>query len=251
MVAPVAASSRQPVEAWPAAREVGDLTLVSHKYRFIFVKTRKTAGTSVEIALSTVMGPEDVIGPIPYDEALRVEQGGLGPRNCVIPRSQWRVRDYAKGALGRPPRFSQHSPATFIKRSLPPEVWDSYTKFTIDRNCWDLAVSAYNWYEKRHQAGIEFAEFLYSEALDQYSNWQLYTIENRLVVDEMIRYERLSEEFAALSQRLDLPGPLELPVAKGGLRGRKPYQDWYDEKSKARVASVFAREIDHFGWTFD
>ncbi|MEL6382956.1 MAG: chondroitin 4-O-sulfotransferase, partial [Cyanobacteria bacterium J06626_18] len=31
--------------------------IISHEYKFIFLKTRKTAGTSIEIALSKFCGP--------------------------------------------------------------------------------------------------------------------------------------------------------------------------------------------------
>ena len=35
--------------------------IISHRHRFIFVRTEKTAGSSVEQALAEVCGPEDVI----------------------------------------------------------------------------------------------------------------------------------------------------------------------------------------------
>ena len=38
--------------------------IISHKYRFIFVKTLKTAGTSIEVFLSQHCGPDDVVTPI-------------------------------------------------------------------------------------------------------------------------------------------------------------------------------------------
>ena len=38
--------------------------IISHQLQLIFVKTRKTAGTSIEIALSRYAGPDDVITAI-------------------------------------------------------------------------------------------------------------------------------------------------------------------------------------------
>ncbi len=68
----------------PADRVVP--VIASHSHRFIFLKTRKTAGTSVEIALSKVCGPDDVITEIsPEDEALRRAAGGRGPQNFESP----------------------------------------------------------------------------------------------------------------------------------------------------------------------
>src|SRR5438552_19056899 len=38
--------------------------ILSHKYRFIFIKTAKTAGTSIEVFLSRHCGPQDIVTPI-------------------------------------------------------------------------------------------------------------------------------------------------------------------------------------------
>ncbi|WP_293150922.1 hypothetical protein [Okeania sp. SIO2C9] len=46
--------------------------IISYRYKFIFLKTKKTAGTSVEISLSRFCGDDDVITPISLeDEAIR------------------------------------------------------------------------------------------------------------------------------------------------------------------------------------
>ena len=35
--------------------------IISHKYKFIFIKTRKTAGTTIEYNLSKYLGKNDII----------------------------------------------------------------------------------------------------------------------------------------------------------------------------------------------
>src|ERR1700753_2734965 len=51
--------------------------ILSFRHRFLFVRGSKVAGTSVEIALSTLCGPDDISPPIlAVDERLRQELGG-------------------------------------------------------------------------------------------------------------------------------------------------------------------------------
>ena len=37
--------------------------IISHKYKFIFIKTRKTAGTTIEYNISKYLGKNDIIPP--------------------------------------------------------------------------------------------------------------------------------------------------------------------------------------------
>ena len=54
--------------------------IVSHKHKFIFIKTKKVAGSSLELALSKFLGEDDVITPL-AEEYLRVERGYMTSRN--------------------------------------------------------------------------------------------------------------------------------------------------------------------------
>src|SRR5215813_7772316 len=65
--------------------------ILSEAHRFLFVKGVKVGGTSVEIALSTVCGPEDIVTPItPIDELKRLETGA-GARNYSNDRAAERT----------------------------------------------------------------------------------------------------------------------------------------------------------------
>ena len=106
--------------------------IVSHEHRFIFLKTRKTAGTSVEIALSRICGPDDIITPITEtDEQLRKAAGGRPPQHYTAPPLEIEGR--------------AHMPASAVRRIVGTDVWESYFKFAIERNPWDAVVSLYYW----------------------------------------------------------------------------------------------------------
>lgn len=226
--------------------------LVSHLLQFVFLKTRKTAGTSLEIALSRFVGPNDVVTPdTPEDESMRLEWGGLPSQNRLVPRNRWGSKEWIRWSLRRPDRlFYNHMPACDVRRLIGRNTWDTYFKFTIERNPWDLAVSAWFWYSTR--MALPFEEFVSSDRLASYSNWQIYTIRDRIAVDWVIRYDQLSDLLPKLAVRLGLPETPSLPRAKGNVRtDRRPYQEWYRDADRERVARVFHREIEAFGWTFD
>ena len=223
------------------------LVLISHRHRFIFLKTRKAAGTSLEIALSRFLGLDDVITPMA--EQSQPDFTGQGPWNYSIPEESWRFRHRLRATVGKPPAFSQHTPAKVVKLFVSEEVWNTYFKFTTERNSWDLAVSAYWWYQHRHQPGISWADFVNSKALATYSNWPIYTIEDRIVADRVLRYENLDRDLPELARELGVP-TLDLPQAKSGYRPPGHYRDMYDASTRRRVAEVFSREIENFGWAF-
>ena len=68
--------------------------IVSHRHRFIFVKTAKTAGSSVELYLRQFCGPDDIVPYLgPDDERLARSIGAGRPRNHGIRRLMpWEIR---------------------------------------------------------------------------------------------------------------------------------------------------------------
>jgi hypothetical protein len=227
--------------------------IVSHRYQFVFVKTRKTAGTSVEIALSAVCGPDDIITPLlDEDERIRESQGGRPPQCLEPPLWRWNMSDWGKAIVyQKPPRYLDHLPAITIRRLIGRRRWDSYFSFAVERNPWDLAVSAYFWH--RYQWGYEgtFHEFIRSSHLKWYSNWPIYSHKDRVMVDAVLRFEQLEQGLHEVASRLCLPEPLRLPMAKAAQRvDRRPYQELYTANDHDVVASVFRREIEEFRWRF-
>ena len=200
--------------------------IISHKYRFIFIKTIKTAGTSIEVYLSPHCGPGDILTPIEPPEE------GHQPRN-------------ANG-------FYNHYSAWGLKQQLPGEIWSSYFKFCVERNPWDKVISMYSMINHRNAGRVSFDQFMNARRLQ--SSWQLYTDEDdrSLLVDRVLRYESLDEELGAVFRELGVPWEGQLSIrAKSGYRtDRRPFQDWYNEEQRDMVARAFANEIREFGYEF-
>jgi hypothetical protein len=226
--------------------------IISHRHRFIFIKTAKTAGTSIEIALSRFLGPEDVLTPTAAtDDRMRRESGGRFPQNYRRSRDQT-LFDRARILLYGVPkaRFHKHMGAAEIRALLPDVVWNSYFKFCVERNPWDRAVSLYHWRRKAAQ-GQSLSEFIASGALQDLRRLgrDLYTIDGEIVVDRIIRFEDLETELEEVRRKIGLPVPLELPRAKGGTRtDRRPYSEIMTPEDRRRIAKMFQEEIRFMGY---
>ena len=114
--------------------------IVSHARKFVFVKTRKTSGTSLEISLSHICGPDDIITPISFeDELVRLDQGARLPQNYGS-RGESRYREMIKARklkllrAKRRGRFYNHMPAVKIRDEIGRQAWDEYFKFSIERH---------------------------------------------------------------------------------------------------------------------
>ena len=204
----------------------------------------------MEIALSTCCGPEDIVTPITgKDEQKRRELGGRGPQNHE--GSRWgRAWGRLRGKEEKP--FYNHMTAREVRARLPDEVWEHYFKFTVVRNPWDRAVSQYFWCNKQ-EPRPPFRSLLEGgglEALQQWG-WDLYTIDDAIAVDEVLRFEELGEGLERVRERLGLSEPFPLVHAKGQFRPKgRPDHEFYGDWEREEVARVFAREIEHFGYTF-
>jgi hypothetical protein len=232
--------------------------ILSHRHRFLFLKTSKTAGTSLEIALSEHCGDDDVITPISAeDEALRRELGFRGPQHHlrkrrglarVLPGPVEGARTAKRDLL-----FYNHMPAREIRERVPTEVWDGYFKFCIERNPWDRFISFYYWRTKDQEPRPTISQFLDSDLplrLKKRGS-SLYSIEGQVVVDRVYRYEDLPGMLADLTKRLELPKPLVMPHAKGRYRKEKVhYRELLTAEEGRRIGELFADELELYGYRF-
>jgi hypothetical protein len=226
--------------------------IISHTYKLIFLKTSKTAGTSIEIALSQYCGPEDIITPIsPADEAFRRELGFRTAQNFVVPYKQYSLQNWISALrLGRRLQFHNHIAARDVRMLIGRRIWDDYFKFCFERNPWDRFISMYYW-RCRQEPRPSISAFMDSGALDimKQKGFGIYTIDSRIAVDKVYRYEDREDALEDIRSRVGLPEKLRLPKAKGGFRtDKRPYRDILTPAEIERIARKFSQEISLFGY---
>ncbi len=202
--------------------------IVSHRHKLIFIKTKKTAGTSFEIALSKFLDDDDIVTPIvePEDERKREELGFKGPRNFIMSADETRN--------GKKVRFFNHIGAQPLRRALPAKMW-SYDKVSILREPHDCIVSWYHYATRNRSPKPEFDEFLFANPDIIVDNYNHVKVRGKCVLDHIIRFSDFKGSILALeAQKPGLQGLWETfseVKAKGNIR----------PKNAATPAEIFAR----------
>ncbi len=228
--------------------------------RCLFVHIPKTAGQSVEHVFLALHGLD------------------WSTREALLLRPN---PDPRRG----PPRLAHLTALEYVQYGyLSSEEFDAYFKFAFVRNPWARMVSLYH----HLSHGVGFRDYVLGEFRNKVWREMYWFVRpqaefvcdahGRLQVDFLGRFERLQEDFEEVCQRLGL-SPMPLPhvnraqehtqkrrwrwrpramvryVRQKGYRGPAPrlprWQDYYDADTQALVASLYARDIELFGYAFD
>ena len=229
--------------------------IVSHKHKFIFLKTKKTAGTSIELALTKLCGDDDIITPLTkIDEARR--DNGRGTQNWRrhswwgSPRPVWKRRLFKFTATNY--GFYNHMTAEAAKTLLNDDsVWQRYFKFAFDRNPWDRQVSFYHHRHRHADAPPPFADFIRSDRRARINNYEIYSLDGDVAVDFVGRYESLEDDLKHALSQVGVSFDEALPRAKTTFRkDKRSYRSYYDDDTRAIVGDWYAREIELLDYTF-
>lgn len=208
--------------------------LVSFEYKFIFLKTFKTASTSTEIYFEQYCSDHEGEGR-KIDEIIS-EKGIIGARNSEIKNSV---------------NFYNHMSALEIKNKLDSRKFDEYYKFCNVRNPFDLLVSNYYFFEKYRN--IRFDRFINNEVIlneikDRICN--IFTINSEIVLNDFIRYEYLNDDIKKISEKLNLPISKRQigHYVKSESRDNYDYLNLFDTQSKLKVECIFKDYFNYFGY---
>jgi hypothetical protein len=206
--------------------------IISHKHKFIFIKTNRTAGTSIQVGLEEFCGPNDVVCEMgPFEEPLKNHR----PRNEGIHRG--------------------HDKARMVKDRVGLEIWDSYYTAAFVRNPWDRLVSNFRW--SCHVASQKcdpknFQKWANWVGDIQVGNWNYYTEDGKIIVDFVGRYEYLQRDYVRMCTKMGI-GSIKLPQTKFQSRPKHyDYRTYYthDMIDFVRNHPTSKPEIKHFGYKF-
>ncbi len=229
--------------------------IISHKYKFIFIKTAKTAGTSIEVFLSKQCGPMDIVTPIaPPVEGHRPRnyQGFINPIPEILERPH-KVLSALRHAFTSREKFYNHMPASLVQKRVSAQVWNSYFKFSVERNPWDKVLSHYHMHAAREGGSLSLDEYLTRGRFP--INYFRYTDRSgtKIIVDRILRYENLLAELGEVFSQLQIPfdGTLGVAAKSEYRTDRRPYQQVFNDEQRKIVEKAFAKEIELHGYRFE
>lgn len=255
--------------------------IVSHKWQFIFVHCRKTAGSSIAAYLNPYLGWSDIqIGAWHHS----LNRGGrmnirfLLDVSAVLSRRPRLLRRvltaYREGAEAEASvvralnhvqkrRYSFSNPthplAVEVERAFPRE-WKEYYKFCFVRNPYEKAVSDYIWRVSSRGKAVAFREFLLRVADPERgdpegvvpanpTNFPMYTLDGAVAVDHVGRYESLYPDLREVLDHLGIPFE-EKDFPRTRQKKRYDYRRYYGDEERELVEQIYQDELSMFDYEF-
>jgi hypothetical protein len=217
--------------------------LLSVRYRFLFVHIAKTGGTSVRAAL----------------RRLRWRDPWYLPQFVCS-----RLSHLSGHRIGT--KFPRHAKVIAAREMLPRAFFDGLFKFAFVRNPWDLQVSSYHHIRRERPQltrGFDDFEAFMRWKLDPERPYQyhidtsierqvdyLVDLRGEIIVDEVGRYESLTEDFARICARIGAPH-IALPHKRRAPDRRSDYRRYYSDALAEAVGKHFHKDVEAFGYRFD
>lgn len=216
--------------------------LISHQHQFIYLKTHKTASTSVEAALETLCTS---LGHVPQHTQDEI-QSDLG---------------YISGRMGGESHFlPAHARASQIEKRIGKAVFEKYTKVYTVRNPYDKVVSWF-WHVMPERVKVRIKND-FDDTLVLFEDWlemrpilpkdvEIYRTDSGVFPAETIRFEELTNDLMKFSEKIGATVDLAaLPRWKSETRWHKDrsFMEYYSPSTKRIVRRHFAFDFANFGY---
>jgi len=206
--------------------------LICHNPKVLFIHNYKVAGTSIRYALRNFVPLDQrIISNLLYF----IGKPKLGDRYIGLPK---------------------HSTALAVRHAIGRKNYDLYFKFGLVRNPWDWEVSKYFYTlkNKRHREHhlvkkmANFSEYIAWRAENYRTQRSFFEdAEGKIIVDYIGKMETIDSVFSEMSTRLSID---IRPVKLNASRDDAKYRQYFDEESRQMIESIYAADIDSFGYEF-
>lgn len=208
--------------------------IVSYKNEFIWIKGRKSASSSIELALNKLCGSGDIYNKLREHQTV---QNNIDVNfSDMIEGRKYGLKPHAR-ARGIQKKLINHH------KLLTQKQWKSFFKFTVERHPFDKVVSLYYYFIKKNK-NMTFDGFIRSGKFKKCYNYPLYTNKKGdVIVDFIIKYESLDNGIRHVEEKIG--HKLELfneNVWK--IKNRKTPEELLTDEYKDIIYKTFKKEFD-------
>lgn len=261
--------------------------IISHKHKFIFLHTPKTAGSSICAFFSQYIGDDDILNGwnhslrngIPYNHktlSMVNNKFGLKMISAAInlrkkdklifdkPIIEYAFREILKKKMGT---NSRHATAKHLK-NYDKKSWEKYFKFAFVRNPYTQALSAWLFHEKKwsilndnmatNQKKITKEKFIKwlkliknkkSYYYDKFPASKIYTIDDKIAVDYIGKFENLEKDISNIKKILKLPKE-KFKLEHTKKNKSKINIKYYNKESIELVKEIWKKDFELFNYRF-
>jgi hypothetical protein len=218
--------------------------LISHSHRFIYLKTIKTAGTSIEIYFERYCVDPSIYPGERHETGTLVSPGGvIGCRGVDVAGETW----------------YNHMPGCRVRELVGSALWDGYYRFCAIRNPFDKAVSHF-WFSMPEETRRNLAAADFTVVRAAFGDWvrgrllpvdrYIYSIAGVVAVNDFIRHESLPADMQRVCGAVGVAWePERLGRFKSDARVRgEHFSQYYDPEIEGVIRDAYGWELEHFGY---
>jgi hypothetical protein len=215
---------------------------ISYQYKTIFLHIPKCGGTSIE----------KVLGTATIEEFFSFKKVSTHKEFFISPE-KFSADDFSL-CMSKTP---QHFTFMELKKSIPPETFDSYLKFSVIRNPYTRFVSEYNHIKGKIKLVNTFEDLIKCLQMDRKDRIKIFdghletqtsfliNAENKIDSNiKIFRFENIQECFDLLHQLT----PIKVVPHARKNKEERPWQSYFTDDTKSIVSEFYAEDFINFGY---
>lgn len=203
--------------------------IISHKKKFVFLRTGKTASSSMEVYLSQFCSTNDTITTLGTfasedEDEFKRRHGLPEAQNYILKKKSYGIKNFLNLNFYNNIHLNSHDPINKVLKSEIGNKIKDYFFFCLIRNPFDWIVRSFWWYlylkKKRninwinevHQNElIENFKFFLDNESSSYFQKQKNIVTNKNINIKIFKYEEFEENIKFIKERLNLSGE-KIPI---------------------------------------